>query len=101
MSAGAVVPDDMTPAEVEAAMVDAAGEPDTAVDEDMSTSAPIALSSGQFEDFDSFHNGSGTATVYELEDGSLVLRLEDFEVTNGPDLMSSWFPMQIPEEETT
>ncbi|MEE8376553.1 MAG: DM13 domain-containing protein [Acidimicrobiia bacterium] len=86
MSAGAVIPDDMTPEEVEAAMVDAAGEPGAAVDEDMPASPPIALVSGQFEDFDSFHNGSGTATVYDLEDGSLVLRLEGFGVTNGPDL---------------
>jgi len=30
--------------------------------------------------------GSGTATIYQLDDGSHVLRLEDFEVTNGPDL---------------
>ena len=29
---------------------------------------------------------SGTTAVYELQDGSRVLRLEDFESTNGPDL---------------
>ncbi len=86
MSTGAVVPDDMTPEDVEAEMVDAAGEPDATVDEDMPASAPTALVSGEFEDFDNFHNGSGTATIYQLEDGSLVLRLEGFEVTNGPDL---------------
>ena len=37
-------------------------------------------------DADNFHQGSGTATIYELDDGSRVLRFEDFEVTNGPDL---------------
>ncbi len=49
-------------------------------------SEPIALASGSFRDADSFHQGSGTATIYLLPDGSHLLRLEDFEVTNGPDL---------------
>ncbi len=86
MSAGAVVPDDMTQEDVEIEMVSAAGVPDEEMDEDMPTSSPIALVSGEFEDFDNFHNGSGTATVYELEDGSHFLRIEDLKVTNGPDL---------------
>ncbi len=30
--------------------------------------------------------GSGTATVYQLADGSYILRFEDFRVDNGPDL---------------
>ncbi|MDE2937341.1 MAG: DM13 domain-containing protein [Chloroflexota bacterium] len=47
---------------------------------------PVALASGSFRDADSFHRGSGTATIYLLPDGSHLLRLEDFEVTNGPDL---------------
>ena len=34
----------------------------------------------------SFHRGSGTATIYRGPDGSLLLRLEDLDVTNGPDL---------------
>lgn len=46
---------------------------------------PVALLSGSFAGADDFHLGSGTATIYELEDGTNVLRLEDFEVTNGPD----------------
>jgi len=45
---------------------------------------PVAT--GQFRDADSSHRGSGTATIYELEDGSRILRFEGFEVTNGPDL---------------
>lgn len=32
------------------------------------------------------HAGSGTASIYMLEDGGLVLSLEDFEVEDGPDL---------------
>ena len=87
MSAGAVIPDDMTRAEVEEEMEDAASEPGTEVGEDMpADGGPVARSMGQFEDFDDFHRGSGTATIYELDDGSQILRLEDFEVTNGPDL---------------
>ena len=47
---------------------------------------PVALLSGKFKDADSRHKGSGDATVYELEDGTQVLRLETLDVTNGPDL---------------
>jgi len=32
------------------------------------------------------HNGKGTATIYQLKDGKRVLRLTDFETSNGPDL---------------
>lgn len=35
---------------------------------------------------DGIHNAQGSARVLNLEDGSAVLRLEDFSVTNGPDL---------------
>ncbi len=47
---------------------------------------PVALLEGGFIDGDFLHYGDGTATVYDLGDGSRVLRFEDFEVTNGPDL---------------
>lgn len=47
---------------------------------------PVALLSGQFKDADSRHKGSGDATIYELADGSRVLRFENLDVTNGPDL---------------
>jgi len=47
-------------------------------------SGPVAISSGDFHPVD--HGGSGTATVYRLEDGSHVLRLTDLNVENGPDL---------------
>lgn len=87
MSAGAIVPDDMTQEEVEAEMEEAAEEPAEVTSEDMpEDQAPIALKVGTFEDFDDFHRGSGTATIYQLEDGTHLLRLEGFEVTNGPDL---------------
>lgn len=46
----------------------------------------VALASGMFRDADSFHKGSGTATIYRLPDGSGALRFENLDVTNGPDL---------------
>jgi hypothetical protein len=86
MSANAIIPDDMTQGEVETEMDDAA-ESDNSASDDMPDSGNAAsILSGRFEDFDNFHQGSGTATIYELEDGSKILRFEDFEVTNGPDL---------------
>ena len=87
MSAGAIVPEDMTAEQVEAEMVEAAGKPDAQASDDMlSQGSPVVRLSGQFEDFDNFHSGSGMATIYELDDGSHLLRLESFEVTNGPEL---------------
>ena len=47
---------------------------------------PVALLSGNLMDADSFHKGSGQVVLYELEDGSRIIRLEDIEVTNGPQL---------------
>src|SRR3989338_8723093 len=58
---------------------------DTIVDEPMDSEPTVELS-GSFKDADSFHSGSGTATVYVLPDGKRVLRFEDFSVTNGPAL---------------
>ncbi|MBT8476687.1 MAG: DM13 domain-containing protein [Rhodobacteraceae bacterium] len=45
---------------------------------------PVAT--GTFSDADAVHQGTGTATVFAAPDGSAVLRLTEFEVTNGPDL---------------
>ena len=56
------------------------------VREMMEPASPSAVKSGSFRDADSFHRGSGSAVVYRLPDGSHVLRLEEFRVTNGPDL---------------
>lgn len=46
---------------------------------------PVNLGSGDFQGLTG-HRGDGTATAYELQDGSRVLRLEDFNVSNGPGL---------------
>ena len=47
---------------------------------------PIVLAVGSFITIDPIHGAEGTATIYELTDGSRVLRLEDFRSTNGPRL---------------
>ena len=58
----------------------------TMMPEIMAPAGPVAVKQGMFRDADSFHKGEGSATLYTLPDGSNVLRLEDFRVTNGPDL---------------
>ncbi|HEU4321288.1 MAG TPA: DM13 domain-containing protein [Acidimicrobiia bacterium] len=72
------------------AMADEESMADDAMDDATATTSgsegPTTLVTGEFEDADASHQGSGTATVFQLADGSQVLRLEEFEVTNGPDL---------------
>lgn len=57
--------------------------PDTVV---ATLAQPIAVSVGTFRDGDSFHKGMGEAALYQLAEGSFILRFENFDVTNGPDL---------------
>lgn len=47
-------------------------------------SDPVRVSAGRFHDVE--YSGTGDAIVYRLEDGSHVLRLENLNVENGPDL---------------
>lgn len=72
-------------------VLDAArGMPDKAMedarDDMMEPGAPVVLSAGVFSDADNIHKGSGNAGLYRLADGNHVLRLENLNVTNGPDL---------------
>ncbi len=85
----AVIPDSMTRAEAETEMEEAAAENVAAGEEmipAMLETSTVALKSGSFRDEDRAHRGSGTATIYTIDDGSNVLRLEELDVTNGPDL---------------
>lgn len=50
------------------------------------TAVPRVFATGQFGVVDAVHHGQGTAKLLALPDGSHLLRLEDFSVTNGPDL---------------
>lgn len=58
--------------------------------------AVVKLKEGEFKDYDRVHRGSGTATVYMGPDGSRLLRLENFNVTNGPDLHVIMSPSSNP-----
>jgi ribosomal protein S11 len=91
----ATAKDEMTQAMAKA-MMDALPEA-MAKAEAQTTIEPVRLKSGQFRDQDRFHKGSGTATIYRLADGSQLLRLEDFQVTNGPDLRVILTRSQTPE----
>jgi hypothetical protein len=48
--------------------------------------APPFATSGSFAGADDFHFGRGTALLLETEPETLVVRLQDFAVRNGPDL---------------
>ena len=52
---------------------------------------------GNFKDADSFHRGSGQATIYATADGANLLRLEDLDVTNGPALHVILSPHEDPD----
>lgn len=84
-AAAAQIPEGFSAAEVEAEMLEAEGENTTAND-DMPEADPVKLLSGEFVGADSFHQGSGAVGVYELADGSRILRFDDIDITNGPDL---------------
>ena len=87
LTVGADIPEGMTRSEVETVMEVMAG-----MDSPMSEAMPqdqatvTVIKTGSFRDGDSFHKGSGHATVYRLSGGGHVLRLENLRVTNGPDL---------------
>ena len=61
------------------------------------TGTAVVLSKGTFQGADRFHQGSGEATIYRGPDGSHLLRLENFKVTNGPDLRVILSPSPAPE----
>ncbi len=48
--------------------------------------APLAERRGEFVGADEFHFGRGTARLIETAPGTWIVRLESFEVRNGPDL---------------
>ena len=72
------------------AMAQAAVNPDTVVpttEQAMpQANNPTILAGGDFTTIDAIHGANGKATIYQLPDNSRVLRFEDFQVTNGPDL---------------
>ena len=117
-AAQAVVPTDMTRAEVQDVMAgmakltrpvdepmpdkmtmgaeDSSGGSSTTTAPDRAVTA-LVLSKGTFQGADRFHQGSGEATIYRAPDGSHLLRLENFQVTNGPELHVILSPNPAPE----
>ena len=85
-SANATIPTNMTQQEVEQVMVSLAKLDETVEEAMQDTTPPVQLKTGEFRDADSFHHGSGRATIYLLPNGTRLLRFEQFQVTNGPDL---------------
>lgn len=94
-AASAEIPDDMTAEEVEAEML--AAEAVSSQSDEPMPADPVALVTGSVMGADSFHRGTGTATIYQLADGSRILRLEDLDVTNGPDLHVLLSPVADPQ----
>ncbi len=99
----ATVPSGMDRDDVEQIMAGIAAMDQDPVDESMAAATPSApaqdggvsttaasssarVKTGDFRDQDSFHKGSGQATIYGLADGTFFLRLDNLRVTNGPDL---------------
>ncbi len=66
-----------------------APQPTEPVQEEPSASppptGPVLLGAGQFVGL-AGHSGTGDAGLFENPDGSLVLRFENFDIQNGPDL---------------
>jgi len=71
---------------IEPTAVSASGAAMDAKQPDAAAAEPVALSGGQFGKIDAIHKGQGKATLFKLPGGKRILRLEDFTVTNGPDL---------------
>ncbi len=81
------MPDDKKAAMADEVLEAARAMPDKAMDDPRDAmTGPVIVSSGAFRDADALHKGSGDAGVYRLADGQHVVRLENLDVTNGPDL---------------
>jgi hypothetical protein len=67
---------------------DAAAPPAAPTEQDApppTASGPVLLGAGQFVGL-AGHSGTGDAGIFQNPDGSLVLRFENFDIENGPDL---------------
>jgi hypothetical protein len=62
-------------------MMEEAGEAGVAV-----SNEPVVVLAGDFTSIDATHQGTGTASIYRVGDTRLILRLDPFTVTHGPDL---------------
>ena len=60
------------------------GLPEGLIANRSATALPATLADGRFHD--GAHKTTGTATIHQLSDGKRVLRLTNFETSNGPDV---------------
>nr|WP_306268276.1 DM13 domain-containing protein [Pararhizobium sp. IMCC3301] len=61
---------------------------DTVVSEELPAALQMdQVAQGSFRDADSSHKGAGNAAIFRIATGANVLRLTEFETTNGPDLV--------------
>lgn len=56
------------------------------MEEQVPDNSPKVLLSGRFADADDFHKGSGNVRIIQIDESERIARLENFSVTNGPDL---------------
>lgn len=85
----ASLPEERRQAIEDAAMRAVQALPEEPMEEPMPTelpAQPVLARQGEFQGADELHQGTGTARIFLLPDDSILLRLEAFEVTNGPDL---------------
>jgi hypothetical protein len=86
MSVGATIPEGMTRQQAEDTMLEASKVSSTATEPmPAGEAAATALARGAFTEVDAVHKAKGTATLYRLGQ-EVLLRLDPFESTNGPDL---------------
>jgi len=85
MSKGGTVPEGMTQQQAEDMMMKASKVSATAADPMPGGLTAAVVARGSLVAADSFHRGEGTAAMYRVGQ-ELVLRLDPFKVTNGPDL---------------
>jgi len=77
--------DEMPEAVTEEAATDASEASSEEAAEESSSTEWVIAAQGEFMDADSAHKGSGTAIIFEQGENR-ILRFENFESTNGPDL---------------
>ena len=89
LTASATVHENATRSEAES-MMEIAAKLESPMEEPMTSAmgsiSSVSLITGNFRDEGRVCRGSGRATIYQLEDETNILRLEDLDVTNGPDL---------------
>lgn len=74
------------------AMSTAMAEPTVLIVEAMPEPEMVIIAQGAF--YNVIHAGDGQATIYQLADGSRILRLQGFQVDNGPDLHVYLVPLE-------